>query len=225
MRMAREQGNGSGAGKSSAPPTPRVPCAWSAVILAGGQSRRMGRDKAWLELEGKPLIGVAFDRIRELNPAEIFISGRSGVDYSTFKCPVLLDLMPGFGPLGGIERGLRESTSPLLLVLAVDLPRVTGSFLRRLLAHCDSYTGAVPALDRRLEPLVAVYPRRCHVLAGSALSKCQFGARDFAAACLKEHAVRTLPVSLAERGCFENWNQPSDIAGLPRHLIPSGIGS
>ncbi len=92
----------------------------SAVILAGGESKRMGGDKAWVESGGRPLVQLAVEKVRELGIKEIFTSGRAGEDYSALKCAVLFDLEPGFGPLGGIERGLHECASPLLLVLAVD---------------------------------------------------------------------------------------------------------
>jgi molybdopterin-guanine dinucleotide biosynthesis protein A len=77
----------------------------SAVILAGGESRRMGFDKAWMKLDGKPLLELAVAKVRELGIEAAFISGRAGVDYSVFHCPILIDLEPGFGPLGGIEKG------------------------------------------------------------------------------------------------------------------------
>src|SRR5687768_5891466 len=96
----------------------------SAVILAGGESRRMGQDKAWLNVDGVPLISRALAIVRELAIDEIFISGRSGQDYSTFGCPVLEDLRPDLGPLGGIERSLAASTASAVLVQAVDLPRM-----------------------------------------------------------------------------------------------------
>ena len=127
----------------------------SAVILAGGKSNRMGRDKARLILDGESLLSHQLRKVRMLNPAEVLISGRSCEDYSTFNCPVVFDLEPGFGPLGGIERALHAATSPLLLVLAVDLPRMTTEFLRNLFARCDRLTGVVPKLNGGLEPLAA----------------------------------------------------------------------
>ena len=121
----------------------------SAVILAGGESRRMGRDKAWLEMGGQPLIRRALSTVRDSGIQGIVISGRAGADYSSLGCPVLFDLEPGCGPLGGIERALSAATAPLVLVLAVDLPGVTAAFLRKLAAHCDPLTGAVPKLRGR----------------------------------------------------------------------------
>lgn len=185
----------------------------SAVILAGGESKRMGRDKAWVALDGKPLLALAVEKVRELRVDQIFISGRLGEDYSALNCPVLLDLEPGFGPLGGIERALHECTSPLLLVLAVDLPKMTSSLLQKLVARSDRLTGTVPKLNDKLEPLAAIYPRRCHAFAFAAITNSRRTARDFAEACLRERAVRILPVTKTEAGCFSNCNSPGD---LPR---------
>ena len=185
----------------------------SAVILAGGASTRMGRDKAWLVSNGKPLIRLALEKTRALGVSEIFISGRAGEDHSALKCPVLLDREPGFGPLGGIERALHACTAPLLLVLAVDLPHMTTAFLQKLSARCDRLTGVAPKLRGELEPLSAIYPKRCHVIATDFIARSRLSARDFAEACLQEHAVRTFPVSIADAKCFANWNTPADVAG------------
>lgn len=184
---------------------------FSAVILAGGKSTRMGRDKAWVEHDGKPLVQLAVEKVRELGVAQIFISGRPDKDYSRLKCRVLFDLEPGFGPMGGIERGLHECVSPLLLVLAVDLPRMTTAFLRKLSARCDPLTGVVPTLRGELEPLAAIYPKRCHAIAFDFIARSRYAARNFAEACLREQAVRKHPVGQADAGCFGNWNRPEDV--------------
>jgi molybdopterin-guanine dinucleotide biosynthesis protein A len=206
----------------------------SAVILAGGESRRMGRDKAWLEKDGIPLIARTVAIVRELGVEEIFISGRAAVDYSALRLPVLHDLQPGLGPLGGIERGLRETTAPLLLVLAVDLAQMTSTCLKSLAAHCDDLTGAVPTRNGELEPLAAIYPRRCHAIAANCITQARRAARDFAEACHRERAVRFVSVASAFAACFANWNSPTDLpspdlradlaAGWvhgPRHLLSS----
>jgi molybdenum cofactor guanylyltransferase len=184
----------------------------SAVILAGGESSRMGRDKAWVECEGQPLIARAFFIVRASGIEEIYISGRAGVDYSALRCPVLLDRESGSGPLGGIERALEATAAPLMLVLAVDLPRMTAAFLRRLAERCDRLTGAVPKLEGQMEPLAAIYPKRCHFIARDCLLKCRLAAKDFANACLHERAVRTFAVASNDAACFRNWNSPADLA-------------
>lgn len=184
----------------------------SAVILAGGRSSRMGRDKAWIERAGQPLVVRARDAVREAGADECFISGQHGTDYSRLGCPVLLDLEPGLGPLGGIERALAACGSPLLLVVAVDLAGMTAVFLRRLVDRCRAYTGVVPQLGGALEPLAAIYPKCCHELAVRALVNGQRSAQEFARACLRERAVRVVPVARGDARCFANWNRPEDVA-------------
>jgi molybdenum cofactor guanylyltransferase len=184
----------------------------SAVILAGGQSRRMGRDKAWIECGGRPLIVLALEKVREIGVMEVFVSGHPGGDYSALGCPVLLDLEPDLGPLGGLERGLHACTSPLLLVLAVDLPRVTSRLLRTLLDESDPATGVVPAQGDQLEPLAAIYPKRCHELALERIQRDSRAVREFAAECLGQKAVKLWEVPATEASCFSNWNRPEDLS-------------
>ena len=193
---------------------------FSTLILAGGRSRRMGRPKAFLPVEGETLLERAVRIARELNPVEVLISGRAGHDYSALPgCRVVLDREPDLGPLGGIERGLASSRTPLLLVLAVDLPHITAAFLRRLLGHCDASIGVVPRLDGRLEPLAAVYPTTSHRLADRLLAQRQLAAQTFANACLLAQAVRILELGGPEAALFRNWNTPADAAA--GHLAPS----
>ncbi len=184
----------------------------SAVILAGGESTRMGRDKAWVERQGQPLIACALSTIRASGIEEIYISGRAGTDYSTLHYPVLLDREAGSGPLAGIERALETTTAPLMLVLAVDLPHMTAAFLQELVGRCDRLTGIVPMLKGQLEPLAAIYPKRCHFIARDCLLRCRLAAKDFAKACLRERAVKTIAVRSKDAACFKNWNSPADVA-------------
>src|SRR5471032_605600 len=123
---------------------------FSTVILAGGRSSRVGRDKAWLEVGGQTLLAQQIGLVRETGAVEIFISGRTGADYSAFGCRVLQDKFPDAGPLAGIERALATAKSPLLLVLAVDLPQMGAEFLRRLATGCLETCGVIPKLANHL---------------------------------------------------------------------------
>lgn len=185
---------------------------FSAVILAGGASRRMGRDKAVIEVGGQSLLSRAVATVRRAGASEVFISGRKGGNYAEVDCPVLFDAKPGCGPLGGIESALSVMSSPLLLVLAVDLPRMTATFLRRLISRCDANTGVVPKWRGELEPLAALYPKRCHALVLEALRQDHLAARDFAETCLRANAVRPFAIALADRVCFANCNSPNDLS-------------
>lgn len=199
------------------------PLDFSAVILAGGKSHRMGFDKAGLEMDGQSLLARAVARLRETGAREIFISGRCDRDDTSLGCPVLLDREPGLGPVAGIERALHAATFPLVLVLAVDLPYVTTDFLRRLVGGCDSLTGVVLEWNGELEPLVAVYPKACQGMAAEFLTTGRRAARDFAQACLRENAVRVIPADPDYAGCFVNWNAPGDARPTGDSVGPAAV--
>jgi molybdenum cofactor guanylyltransferase len=137
---------------------------FSAVILAGGKSSRMGRDKAWLKVGGQTLLARQIEIAREIGAREILISGRPGVDYAEFDCRVVKDQWPDAGPLAGIAAALEATTATRLLVLAVDMPNMSAGCLQRLVASCTETTGAVPRVNGNIEPLAAVYPKAARVV-------------------------------------------------------------
>jgi molybdopterin-guanine dinucleotide biosynthesis protein A len=198
------------------------PMNFTAVILAGGRSVRMGQDKAFLPFEGRPLIDHSIRIVRDAGAAEVLISGRAGQDFSRLDYPLLLDAIPDCGPLGGIEQALGVAKHPLVLVLAVDLPHMTSRFLRWLLESSSSeasrpvqsscpVAGAVPLLNGRLEPLVAFYPRAVQGEAHRMLIEQRFAARDFAGTCIRQGWVCRVPVFVSDARCFVNWNTPADV--------------
>lgn len=183
----------------------------SAVVLAGGASTRMGRDKAWLEFEGEPLIVRTINTLRSTGIQNVFVSARKRSDYSQLNCPVLIDLKPGVGPLGGIERALHEITTTLLLVLAVDLPLMSAKFLKKLTRECTPLKGVVPKLNDHLEPLAAIYPKYCQAFAVDAIARSHYAVHEFAETCATYRAVRIHRVSSTDARCFTNCNTPAEI--------------
>jgi len=186
---------------------------FSAVILAGGKSSRMGQDKAFLEMDGRPLLARQIELVRAGGAAEVFISGRDGVDYSAFGCRVLKDQLPYVGPLAGIERALSVAAYPLLLVLAVDLPAMPPDLLLRLAARCTETCGVIPQVNGRAEPLAAFYPGAAHALAKLLLDSRQFEARRFANSCVKSGLACPTEIPAVDAPCFFNWNSPAEAAG------------
>lgn len=142
-----------------------------AVILAGGRSARMGRDKARLELHGRPLLTRQVALARSLAPVEELVSGRTDTDYSDFGCPVLHDRVPDASPLAGIAPALEAARAPQVLVLAVDLPQLAPAVLERILAAAGENRGVVPRVAGRLEPLATLYARSAAALAGAQLAR------------------------------------------------------
>jgi molybdopterin-guanine dinucleotide biosynthesis protein A len=177
----------------------------SAVLLAGGKSSRMGRDKALLELGGRPLWQHQLDTLRQLSPDQLLLSGpsRDGIEG-------IADEVKDAGPLAGIAAALRQSTSSLLVVLAVDLPSMTADFLRSLLAQCEKGRGIVPSSRERFEPLAAVYPFSCASLAADALRRGEFSVQDFVQRALDQRYLHEREISPNEKWLFQNLNKPED---------------
>ncbi len=184
---------------------------FSAVVLSGGQSRRMGRNKAWIEFGGGPLIARQLATLRTLGPVEVLISGPAGCGYESLGERVIPDAFPGSGPLAGIERALALAASPLVLVVAVDMPLMTAACLRHLLRRCAGGAGIIPRVAGRLEPLAAVYPRRARVLARRLLSEGQRAVWRFADLCSHRRLADYVDMPSAFTRCFTNWNWPEDV--------------
>ena len=187
---------------------------FGAVILAGGQSRRMGKNKAALEIGGQTLLDRQVELVRAAGAAEIWISASRGTDLGAPGVPVLLDSVEGHGPLAGVVTALRCATVFPLLVLAVDVPFVTESFLEKLRKLCTPDRGVVPAYSWYLEPLVAFYPRAVSPLAERRLLAGELRLQELVREALARRLMNPYPLQHDERRMMENWNTPMD-ANLP----------
>jgi molybdopterin-guanine dinucleotide biosynthesis protein A len=129
----------------------------SAIILAGGGSRRMGRDKALLQVGGKPLIALIVESLKGRFD-DILISAGPGDDRRFPGRTVVPDAAPGQGPLMGIATALPRAKHDLAFVIACDIPHIDLGFTERLIELAEGYDLALPDRgDGRYEPLFAVY--------------------------------------------------------------------
>ena len=131
----------------------------TAVLLAGGESRRMGQDKANAHFEGEPLWRRQFRLLRQLQPQELFLSARSDQPWRPPEMRLVLDQLPSRGPMSGIASSLAVIQTSHLLILAVDMPFLLQADLLRLVSLSRDGRGAVPFIENRSEPLAAVYPQ------------------------------------------------------------------
>lgn len=133
----------------------------SAIIQAGGQSRRMGRDKALIDYQGRPIIAHVIDTLRALSDDIVVVSNRSDL-YSPFGARVVPDFDPPCGPLGGLAAGLLAINTELAIVVACDMPFLNVNLLRWLIDLAEGYDAVVPQSGAEYEPLHAVYWRTCY---------------------------------------------------------------
>lgn len=144
------------------------------VILAGGQSRRFGSDKALFEFDGIPLIQKAHRTLSEV-ASPVYVSVASSQIHYDILSEHLID-HPGYaGPLAGIHAALKIASSSWVLVLAVDLPHVLPHHLDLLLDARTPHTDAIISSTKdRPQPLCACYHKRTLLTLEALLNQKQF---------------------------------------------------
>jgi len=129
------------------------------VILVGGKSRRMGRDKAFLQIAGKPLFERVLEVFRESFDLLLLVGDRAE-RFARFGLPVLPDIYPG-SALGGLYTGLRHAETQHIFVSSCDLPFPNRDILIFLCSLRDGFDAVVPNTTQGFEPLFAVYSKSC----------------------------------------------------------------
>ncbi|HEX4638380.1 MAG TPA: molybdenum cofactor guanylyltransferase [Chthoniobacterales bacterium] len=184
---------------------------FSAVLLAGGESRRMGRDKATMLFRGLPLWKNQLALLEQLSTAQIFVSARTDPPWRPRDIEFVGDDQPSRGPLSAIAATLAKSRSDHLLALAIDMPFMSANYLHQLCEFARAGRGVVPVIDDRAEPLAAIYPRAVNVDLAAALSGNDFSLQPIIQSLIGAGKMRSLVVSPADRPLFRNLNEPDDL--------------
>ncbi len=125
-------------------------------VTAGGRSSRMGRDKAWLEIEGRPMIERVIAALASVTSRVSVIANSAG--YDRLGLPVYSDANESIGPLEAIRTALANSQARRVILVGCDMPFITPELLAFLLDAMGDHKAVVPTdADDRLEPLCAVY--------------------------------------------------------------------
>lgn len=183
----------------------------SAVLLAGGESRRMGQDKATLVFRGKPLWQTQVDLLRKLNPHEIFVSARTDPPWLPADVSFVADAKPSRGPLSGITSTLTRISTGHLLVLAVDMPAMSDDYLQSLYKLLEPARGVVPRIGDRAEPLAAIYPKCAETDFIMALSSADVSLQSLTKKLVALNKLYLVGVSKADEKLFRNLNEPGDL--------------
>lgn len=130
------------------------------LVLAGGASRRIGRDKAFLELGGRPLIEIVVERMAQVC-AEVLVVASDSRPYAGLEVRVVEDRFRGVGVLGGLHAGLEAATHDLALAVGCDMPFLNPDLLRAFVAWGEGLDVAVLRRGEHVEPLHAAYRRTC----------------------------------------------------------------
>jgi molybdenum cofactor guanylyltransferase len=184
-----------------------------AVLLAGGESRRMGTDKATFLFRGKPLWQVQLETLRKLRPAEIFVSARMDPSWRPADVQFIGDIPPSCGPLSGIAASLAKIHTTHLLVLAIDMPFMAENYLRAICDMIEPGRGVGAKIDNRGEPLAAVYPREAAIEFRTALASSDFSLQNVVRHLVTSGKLLEISVTEQERRLFRNVNNASDVDG------------
>ncbi len=190
---------------------------WTGALLVGGRSRRMGRDKLALPLDGGRLVDRAADALRATCSVHLCV-GRE-LDLEGFR--FVPDAAPDCGPLAGLVAALEAARTPAVVGLAGDLPGIDAAFVRALQVEAEKTPGSVciPVSEEGLEPLAAAWPVAVAAELRAALDS---GVRALRrAAELVPHRVWELPRTAKMRAALRNLNAPPDWEAFTGSPLPS----
>jgi molybdopterin-guanine dinucleotide biosynthesis protein A len=178
------------------------------IILAGGKSSRMGREKGLLEIHGKQLISYGIDLLSMYTDRILISSGNP--DYQTFRLEMVPDSVTGQGPAAGLAAALKKSTTTWNLIIACDLPFLEPALIDSLLENSDHNQVVIPVHGDVQEPLAGLYHQTCAEDFESAVSSGNLALHKI----LLTMKVHYLDVSLLVEKyprMFINLNTPEDL--------------
>ena len=184
------------------------------IILAGGGNTRMGRDKAFLSVGGRRLIDRTVTILGSLF-REVIIVAANPLAHLDQNTTIVTDILPGTGALGGLYTGLFSASEGHAFVVACDIPFLNRPFIEYMTSLADGYDIVVPAPPDGLQPLHAVYSRRCLPVIRSLLDR---GRRQIKELYPSQRLLRIEPEILdsfdPDGRMFLNINTPEDLQNL-----------
>ena len=198
----------------SSHPSPGI----TGAILAGGQSRRMGQNKALMTLGGVRLIDRVVETMHHVCTDLLMVTNTPEV-YADLGLPMVGDVWPDKGSLGGIYSALYHATTPYCLVVACDMPFLQTSVLQYLVSQIETYDVVMPEVDGEQQPLHAIYGRACLPPIAQRLEANRLKIVGF----LPDVNVRTITADELrpldpDLRAFQNLNTPEDMAAATRYL-------
>ncbi len=183
------------------------------AVLAGGESRRMGRDKAALMIGESSLWQRQVKMLRAAGAGVVGVVRRSGqpaLELPT-DIPLWQDAVTGIGPLAGLHAALTACPTGWLAVVATDMPRLDASWFQWLGGFCSPGCGAMARrIDGTHEPLAAIYTKTALAEVTRRLAGPSFSLQGLANALIAQKFLVSAPLPDADLGQVENWNTPAE---------------
>ncbi len=130
------------------------------AILAGGESRRMGQNKAFIQVEGIWLFDYVYGTCKELF-SEIIIVTNQPQQFEDYQAHIVIDAIPGSGSLGGLYTALMQASNYHTFCVACDMPFLKPELISHLIEKRLNYDIVIPRAKEGPEPLHAIYSKRC----------------------------------------------------------------
>jgi len=196
----------------------------SGIVLAGGQSSRLGMDKSFVNANGQPLIEHIVAKLTRLSD-DVIIVTNSPENYNHLEAKLVGDIYPGKGALGGIYSGLRAAMNAHSLVVACDMPFLDLNLLRYMILLACGHDVVIPRIGGFPEPLHAIYSKSCLEPIDRLLARGGLKIIDF----FPEVRVRYVEESEVDifdpqHLSFFNVNKPSDLVKMKK-LARKGKGN
>jgi molybdopterin-guanine dinucleotide biosynthesis protein A len=182
----------------------------SGAILAGGASKRIGREKALLPFRGKKLVAHVHERVAAVFEEVVLVTNAPGL-FPFLPCRMIRDRVPGKGPLSGVDAALRGARTAFVFISGCDMPFLSEDLLRLLAGRAQDCDLVLPYGPAGPEPLCAVYGKGALPRIEEALTS---GALDLAglAQAVRTRVVPPGEVAAVDPGfrSFRNVNTPED---------------
>ena len=184
----------------------------TAVIMAGGKSRRLGGiDKPLIEIGGQRLIDRIFNTVSNCC-REVLISSNTPQLYHSFPAAVIPDLHPGHGALGGLYSCLRQASFPAAFIVAGDMPFISVAAIRHLWSLHQDYDVCLPRSRDGRQPLHAIYKKSCLEAIKKQLEHGQLKISGFFPEVRVREVLTEHNPDLFTPRYFFNLNTPDDIS-------------
>ncbi len=186
----------------------------SGVLLAGGQSRRMGQDKRRLSVGGQSLFCRVLSVFEELFAEVIVVVAEQSTVTEGLNHKVVTDLIPGKGPMGGLYTGLSYCTKSSVFVAACDMPFLRLPLMKRICETSKNYDATVVRLSIGIQPMQGVYSKKCLPILKEMIDMDQLGMRsllsrsELTIKLVDEENIKDLDPNCVS---FMNINTPSDL--------------
>ena len=187
------------------------------AIQAGGESSRMGTDKAFVEYNGRSMIETVLAQVANLGQ-EMFIVTNNPEPYAYLGVPTVADIFPNHGPLGGIHTAISHASHPHTLVVACDMPWLKRPLLQHLISLRRTAAVIVPRWDKFPEPLHAIYSKACLAPIEANLQAKQLKITRFYGQVSVRYVDRDEIEQFDENGrSFANINTPQELTQVQKN--------